>query len=34
MTYEGDWVQGIKQGNGRVKWASGNIFDGELYFIY
>jgi hypothetical protein len=30
MTYEGDWVEGIKHGNGRIKWASGNVFDGEL----
>ena len=30
LTYEGDWVEGIKHGNGRTKWASGNVFDGEL----
>lgn len=30
MTYEGEWQEGIKQGHGRIKWASGNIYDGEL----
>lgn len=29
-TYEGDWVEGIKHGNGRIKWVTGNLFDGEL----
>ena len=31
MIYEGEWFEGIKQGKGRIKWNSGNIYDGDLY---
>ena len=34
MTYEGEWIDGIKHGDGRIKWASGNLFDGELYYFF
>jgi len=35
MLYEGEWNKGIIQGKGKIKWASGNLFDGELYkFIF
>ncbi len=30
MIYEGEWCEGIKHGSGRIKWPSGNIYDGEL----
>jgi hypothetical protein len=32
MVYEGEWVQGVIQGYGRIKWASGNIYEGEFKF--
>ena len=30
MELEGEWVKGILNGKCRIKWKSGNIFDGEL----
>ena len=28
--YEGDYVNNIKEGNGKFKWSSGRIFEGEF----
>lgn len=30
MTYEGEWKDGIIDGNGKMKWISGCIYEGEL----
>jgi hypothetical protein len=30
MVYEGEWANGIIQGYGRIKWASGNLYEGEF----
>jgi hypothetical protein len=30
MILEGEWVNGIISGKGRIKWTSGNFYDGEM----
>ncbi len=30
MSYEGDWADGIMQGYGKIKWPSGNTYEGDL----
>jgi hypothetical protein len=30
LVYEGEWKDGIKEGFGKMKWASNNYYEGEL----
>ena len=30
MIYEGNWKEGSLKGKSRIKWKSGNLFDGLL----
>jgi hypothetical protein len=34
LIYEGEWKEGIKHGYGRIRWPSGNIYDGQLYSFF